>query len=496
MKKSLMVTFLAAILLTTIGFISRAYSDSYTYITIEVPGSLSTEIYGINNDGHIVGLYNDAETVPHNFVYNGIDFTTIQVPGTDLDQTIVHGINDLGQIVGSYWNNSKKYGFIYDGSTYTTVEVPGSLGTEIYGINNDGHIVGLYNDAETVPHSFVYNGIDFTTIQLSSDGLDQTMVHGINDLGQIVGNYRNNSRRYGFIASLVHDLRDGLIAYYPFNGNANDESGNGHHGTACGSTLAPDRFGNEGMAYSFDGIDDTIEVLPHPELNPGTDSFSYCFWVRTSEVDNVGYMIGRYDHDFEMPDVWKNKTWGIQFLFDEHDEDVNGLWGYFRDGFSLETGSYKITENWAIADGEFHFIAAVRNRIERKVKYYIDGRLSFEYEDPSSTITVNSSLIMGTHGNWGKFFEGVLDDIRIYNRALSKDEIQRLYDLCEGDFDGDCDVDGSDLAVFAADFGRTDCNDSHAAPCRADFDNDGNVDGSDLAVFASDFGRTDCLSPW
>jgi hypothetical protein len=61
---------------------------------------------------------------------------------------------------------------------------------------------------------------------------------------------------------------------------------------------------------------------------------------------------------------------------------------------------------------------------------------------------------------------------------------------CEGDFDGDGDVDGSDLAVFAADFGRTDCD----GDCEGDFDNDGDVDGSDLAIFALDFGRTDCGS--
>jgi hypothetical protein len=56
------------------------------------------------------------------------------------------------------------------------------------------------------------------------------------------------------------------------------------------------------------------------------------------------------------------------------------------------------------------------------------------------------------------------------------------------DFDGDCDVDGSDLAVFAADYGRTDCS----GDCEGDFDIDGDVDGSDLAVFAADFGRTEC----
>ena len=62
--------------------------------------------------------------------------------------------------------------------------------------------------------------------------------------------------------------------------------------------------------------------------------------------------------------------------------------------------------------------------------------------------------------------------------------------LCRGDFNHDGDVDGSDLAVFAADFGRTDCLPEN--PCQGDFDNDRDIDGSDLAVFAADFGRTDC----
>ena len=61
---------------------------------------------------------------------------------------------------------------------------------------------------------------------------------------------------------------------------------------------------------------------------------------------------------------------------------------------------------------------------------------------------------------------------------------------CEGDFDHDNDVDGSDLATFASDFGRTDCETGE--PCEGDFDADGDVDGSDLAVFAADFGCTDC----
>ena len=69
----------------------------------------------------------------------------------------------------------------------------------------------------------------------------------------------------------------------------------------------------------------------------------------------------------------------------------------------------------------------------------------------------------------------------------------KFIEPCEGDFDRDGDVDGSDLAVFAAYFGRTDCQTGPI--CEGDFDSDGDVDGSDLAIFAADFGRTDCPIP-
>lgn len=68
--------------------------------------------------------------------------------------------------------------------------------------------------------------------------------------------------------------------------------------------------------------------------------------------------------------------------------------------------------------------------------------------------------------------------------------VDEFGDFCEGDFDGDGDVDGSDLAVFAADFGRTNCGSPPV--CKGDFEGDNDVDGSDLEVFAADFGRTDC----
>ncbi len=62
-------------------------------------------------------------------------------------------------------------------------------------------------------------------------------------------------------------LKKGLIAYYPFNGNAKDESGNGHDGKVNGAALANDRHGDSNMAYSFDGANDEIIVDHNPKLN-------------------------------------------------------------------------------------------------------------------------------------------------------------------------------------------------------------------------------------
>ena len=53
---------------------------------------------------------------------------------------------------------------------------------------------------------------------------------------------------------------NGLLGWWPFNGNANDESGNGYNGTVNGASLSADRFGNSNKSYEFDGIDDYIKT--------------------------------------------------------------------------------------------------------------------------------------------------------------------------------------------------------------------------------------------
>ena len=70
----------------------------------------------------------------------------------------------------------------------------------------------------------------------------------------------------------------GLVAWYPFDGNASDMSGNGNHGTVNGATLGTDRHGVVGKAYSFDGIDDWIEVSSSTKLK-NLSEYSISLWA-------------------------------------------------------------------------------------------------------------------------------------------------------------------------------------------------------------------------
>ena len=114
----------------------------------------------------------------------------------------------------------------------------------------------------------------------------------------------------GFAGIVQADLSDGLVAYYPFNGKANDESGNGNHGTVNGATLAEDRFGNVDSAYNFDGVNDYITISNNTigHLSEGAISMFIYFpnfldntsngqWILTS--DPVGDTDGHVSFAFD-----------------------------------------------------------------------------------------------------------------------------------------------------------------------------------------------------
>ena len=85
---------------------------------------------------------------------------------------------------------------------------------------------------------------------------------------------------------------NGLVAYYPFNGNANDATGNGNNGTVNGATLTSDRFGNSNSAYDFNGVDNHISIND-TLCNFGTGEFTLSSWLYKYDTLVAGTVIGK-----------------------------------------------------------------------------------------------------------------------------------------------------------------------------------------------------------
>src|SRR5947209_7886207 len=99
-----------------IGLSTESWAASYTFTTIDVPGASSTQAYGINNAGQIVGEFEDATGRFHGFRETAGVFTLIDVPGAS--DTFASGINDAGQIVGAFEDATGRHGFLDTAGTF------------------------------------------------------------------------------------------------------------------------------------------------------------------------------------------------------------------------------------------------------------------------------------------------------------------------------------------------------------------------------------------
>ena len=216
---------------------------------------------------------------------------------------------------------------------------------------------------------------------------------------------------------------NGLVGWWPFNGNANDESGNGNHGTVNGATLTADRFGNANMAYGFDGVDDFIEITDNPNysflLN---NSYSVNIWFSLTNLGSTQAFIGQGDGD----GLNQNRFWRITYY--SNNNISNHIRGNLSDPFDT-----KNLFPWSSVN-QWHMLTMVRN-YNNNLKMYIDGGLQDTDTDITgiaSPFTQQRNLYIGAFFNsypniLMQFLQGSLDDIGIWNRALTACEIQDLY---------------------------------------------------------------------
>ncbi len=215
----------------------------------------------------------------------------------------------------------------------------------------------------------------------------------------------------------------GLVAYYPFSGNANDASGNGHNGTVYGATLTIDRFGNPNSAYSFDGVGDYVRIPNAPDLD-GMDSLTLSVWVKTNGGAQEMEVLNKYIHNS-----------GSQ-LDDSYNIGIDG-WGPLVVFQYATKDAYVIKiSNDPLPIDSWHHIVGVYTGAEGSI--YVDGSkvaLSRNDPDPGGPLnSITADLLIGCgeeSGSLVKFFAGKIDDVRIYNRALTANEALELYNLSE-----------------------------------------------------------------
>ena len=210
---------------------------------------------------------------------------------------------------------------------------------------------------------------------------------------------------------------NGLVGWWPFNGNANDESGNGNDGTVNGATLTTDRFGIANKAYNFDGIDDFIEVATS---NGQFDSqnFSLSFWLKMSDVGSSAN--GGYNVNPAIISRLQNSSSGNavdNFVFYEI---ISGMMFNTNNNGGGGMGAGSLQQNiW---------INVIVTRNDGLTSFYKNSQLTGSQFNNNNFVYQFYPIRFGrsSHTYW-KDFSGELDDVSFWNRALTQEEITALY---------------------------------------------------------------------
>ncbi len=216
------------------------------------------------------------------------------------------------------------------------------------------------------------------------------------------------------------DISTGLVAHYTFDGNTNDSSGNNNHGTAVGNPTYV--TGQIGQALSFDGTDDDVEMGDPADgsLDFGTGNFSISTWIKQDPVQvNDGGLGVVWKGANTSPDAGYN-------LFYEADLDKVTC------GVS-DTGTRVITvSNTTISDDVLVHVVTVTNRDNDTCNIYLNGVLdkSGDISAVTGSVDNTNAFRVGANAFTGSGeFTGDIDDVRIYNRALTAADITELYNL-------------------------------------------------------------------
>ena len=212
---------------------------------------------------------------------------------------------------------------------------------------------------------------------------------------------------------------NGLVAWYPFNGNANDESGNANNGAVNGAVLTTDRFSNSNSAYDFNGLNNEILIQHNDILN--TLPITASCWFKSNTPQQNKMLINKY--------VCQSYN-GYSFQL-----TVNRPSAFYFSNLSSHYFDNPLDENYLdFNDDTWHHALWIIN--ENEIKIYCDGVIIYysNSSGPLASTTTNAPLRFGSYAQGicagspqNFFYKGQIDDIAIYNRALNEAEVSVLY---------------------------------------------------------------------
>ena len=228
---------------------------------------------------------------------------------------------------------------------------------------------------------------------------------------------------FGFTGLGYADLNDGLVAYYPFNGNANDESGNGNHGTASGEAiLTSDRFGNADSAYFFPGKGSYIEL---PLIfSEARDPLTISSWVNYSSLTTISCIYGEFN----------DLTGGRNHFF----VHPSSLYVGDKDRFGFDhyppSGGVAYVDVDLVSEiNKWVHLAMVKD--SGVVYFYKNGLLVGSAPHTETWYDNNQASNKSRLGEAdvpneaNRAMHGKMDDVRIYDRALSQTEVKELAEV-------------------------------------------------------------------
>ena len=215
---------------------------------------------------------------------------------------------------------------------------------------------------------------------------------------------------------------NGLVGWWPFNGNANDESINTNDGTVNGATLTTDRFGAVDSAYSFDGVDDWIGVLHNASIDFDiAQEYTISLWMNVSSgTTNIGDAICKWDNStIQYPYKVMSLTTGTGF---------NVAASRYSGGVPQNNTNIQIFTSSELPFDSFQNIV-LKFTPTTGITMYINGvDIGTSNLDVLTSVATSFDLYFGKRGaSSTRFFNGSLDDIGIWNRSLNDCEITELY---------------------------------------------------------------------